>query len=42
MQLIRDIYAAKRAQNRPVISFEFFPTKTEEAEKTLAWLAANT
>ncbi len=34
MQLIRDIYATKRAGNRPVVSFEFFPTKTEEAEKT--------
>jgi methylenetetrahydrofolate reductase (NADPH) len=33
MRFIRDIYAAKRAAQRPVISFEFFPTKTEEAEK---------
>ena len=35
MQLIRDIYAAKQATGRPVISFEFFPTKTEEGERTL-------
>ena len=30
MQLIRDIYAAKGAARQPVISFEFFPPKTEE------------
>lgn len=35
MQFIRDIYAAKRTANRPVISFEFFPTKTDEGERTL-------
>ena len=35
MQFIRDIYAAKRAAGKPVISFEFFPTKTEEGECTL-------
>ena len=40
MQLVRDIYAAKLASKRPVISFEFFPPKTEEGihnllEKTL-------
>lgn len=35
MQFIRDIYAAKRAAGRPVISFEFFPTRTEEGERTL-------
>lgn len=34
MQLIRDIYAA-HAGKRPVISFEFFPTKTDEGERTL-------
>src|SRR5438876_6168094 len=35
MQLVRDIYAAKRAAGRPVISFEFFPPKTEEGERNL-------
>jgi methylenetetrahydrofolate reductase (NADPH) len=35
MQFIRDIFAAARTTNRPVISFEFFPTKTEEGERTL-------
>lgn len=35
MHFIRDIYAAARAARRPVISFEFFPTKTDEGEKTL-------
>ena len=35
MQLIRDIYAAKRAFRRPVISFEFFPPKTDEGEHNL-------
>ncbi|HEV2331268.1 MAG TPA: methylenetetrahydrofolate reductase [NAD(P)H] [Verrucomicrobiae bacterium] len=35
MQFIRDIYAAKRAAGRPVISFEFFPPKTEEGERNL-------
>jgi methylenetetrahydrofolate reductase (NADPH) len=35
MQLIRDIYASKRAVNRPVISFEFFPPKTGEGEQNL-------
>ena len=35
MQFIRDIYAAKRASSQPVISFEFFPTRTEEGERTL-------
>jgi methylenetetrahydrofolate reductase (NADPH) len=30
MEFIRDIYAAKRPANRPVISFEFFPPKTDE------------
>jgi len=32
---IRDIFAAARAAKRPVISFEFFPTKTEEGERVL-------
>jgi methylenetetrahydrofolate reductase (NADPH) len=35
MQLIRDIYAARRAGGRPVISFEFFPPKTDEGDRTL-------
>ena len=35
MQFIRDIYAAKRAANRPVISFEFFPPKTDEGDRNL-------
>src|SRR4029450_13145509 len=35
MQLVRDIYAAKRAEGRPVISFEFFPPKTDEGDRTL-------
>lgn len=35
MQLIRDIYAAKAAAKRPVISFEFFPPKTEEGDRNL-------
>jgi methylenetetrahydrofolate reductase (NADPH) len=33
VQLIRDIYAAKKAAGQPVISFEFFPPKTEEGER---------
>src|SRR6185312_8575458 len=35
MQFVRDIYAARRAANRPVISFEFFPPKTDEGDRTL-------
>src|SRR5213080_3076665 len=35
MRFIRDIFAAKGAAKRPVISFEFFPTKTPEGERTL-------
>jgi len=35
MQLVRDIYAAKRASGKPVISFEFFPPKTDEGDRTL-------
>lgn len=35
MQLIRDIYAAKNASHRPVISFEFFPPKTPEGDRNL-------
>ena len=35
MQLIRDIYAAKGAARKPVISFEFFPPKTPEGDRNL-------
>jgi methylenetetrahydrofolate reductase (NADPH) len=35
MQFIGDIYSAARAAKRPIVSFEFFPTKTEEGERTL-------
>jgi methylenetetrahydrofolate reductase (NADPH) len=35
MQFVRDIYAAKRAKAQPVISFEFFPPKTEEGDRNL-------
>src|SRR5215210_4749687 len=33
MQLIRDIYQDARKEGRPVLSIEFFPTKTEEGER---------
>src|SRR6267378_3580224 len=35
MQLVRDIYAAKGAAGRPVISFEFSPPKTPEGDRNL-------
>jgi methylenetetrahydrofolate reductase (NADPH) len=35
MQFIRDIYARKAALGQPVVSFEFFPPKTDEGDKTL-------
>ena len=35
MRFIRDIYAAKMAAKKPVISFEFFPPKTEEGDRNL-------
>jgi len=35
VHFIRDIYATARPNKRPVISFEFFPTKTEEGERAL-------
>jgi methylenetetrahydrofolate reductase (NADPH) len=35
IELIRDTFATARAVGRPAISFEFFPTKTEEAACTL-------
>jgi methylenetetrahydrofolate reductase (NADPH) len=35
MRFIRDIYAEKMAAKKPVISFEFFPPKTDEGDRTL-------
>ena len=35
IQLIRDIFASARIAGRPVVSFEFFPTKTEDGERAL-------
>ena len=35
MQFIRDIHAAKKAAGKPVISFEFFPPKTDEGDRNL-------
>ena len=35
MQFLRDIYQEARAAGRPVLSVEFFPTKTEEGERNL-------
>ena len=35
MEFIRDIHARKAAAGQPVISFEFFPPKTEEGDRTL-------
>src|SRR5580700_7312354 len=35
MQFVRDIFAARRAANRPVISFEFFPPKTDDGDRAL-------
>src|SRR6516164_3567462 len=35
MQFIRDVYAAKRATGQPVVSFEFYPPKTEEGDRIL-------
>ena len=35
MQLIRDIHRARQGSGRPVISFEFFPPKTDEGERVL-------
>src|SRR3954470_5185937 len=35
MPFISDIIAGKNAAARPVISFEFFPTRTPEGEQTL-------
>jgi methylenetetrahydrofolate reductase (NADPH) len=35
MQFIREIHAAKRTLNRPVISFELFPPKTSDGDRNL-------
>jgi methylenetetrahydrofolate reductase (NADPH) len=35
MNFVRDIIAAKQAAGKPVISFEFFPPKTEEGDRGL-------
>jgi methylenetetrahydrofolate reductase (NADPH) len=35
MPFIRDIYASKAASGRPVVSFEFFPPKTDEGDRNL-------
>jgi len=35
MRFIRDIYAEKMAAQKPVVSFEFFPPKTDEGDRTL-------
>ena len=35
MRFIRDIHAERLAEGRPVISFEFFPPKTDEGDKSL-------
>src|SRR5437762_10539734 len=35
MQLVRDIYSSKAKTGQPVISFEFFPPKTDEGDRSL-------
>ena len=35
MRFIRDIFAEKKVAGRPVVSFEFFPPKTDEGERNL-------
>jgi methylenetetrahydrofolate reductase (NADPH) len=35
IHLIHDIFAGARATGRPVLSFEFFPTKSDDAESVL-------
>src|SRR5436189_1589033 len=35
MQLVREIYARKSAAGQPVISFEFFPPKTDDGDRIL-------
>ena len=35
MKFIRDIFAEKKAAGKPVVSFEFFPPKTDEGDRNL-------
>lgn len=35
MQFIRDIYVQRLAEKKPVVSFEFFPPRTEEGDRSL-------
>jgi methylenetetrahydrofolate reductase (NADPH) len=35
MQFVRDIYKTQREAGRPVVSFEFFPPKTDEGDRNL-------
>ena len=35
MRFIRDIFAEKKTAGKPVVSFEFFPPKTDEGDRTL-------
>ncbi|MEY2409319.1 MAG: methylenetetrahydrofolate reductase [Verrucomicrobiota bacterium] len=35
VQLIRDIHAARKTSKRPVVSFEFFPPRTDEGDRSL-------
>ncbi|MEY4917319.1 MAG: methylenetetrahydrofolate reductase [Verrucomicrobiota bacterium] len=35
MKFIRDLFAEKIAAGKPVVSFEFFPPKTDEGDRTL-------
>lgn len=35
MRFIRDIHAARKAEGKPVISFEFFPPRTAEGDRAL-------
>src|ERR1700682_4214842 len=35
IQYIRDIFETARVTRRPVVSFEFFPTKSDEGERAL-------
>src|SRR5256885_13889297 len=35
MQLVKDIYKQKGQEGKPVISFEFFPPKTDEGDRNL-------
>ncbi len=35
MRFIRDIFAEKKAAGKPVVSFEFFPPKTDEGDRNL-------